>query len=62
MITLTETASVIWDELEKGTSREALISKLLELYEIDRETVSNDVDEFLDMLTKNNFLVVQAPN
>ena len=60
MITLTESASVIWDALVKGSSRKEIIDQLLDEFEIDEETVNKDVDEFLTALNQNNFLVIQS--
>lgn len=60
MITLTESASVIWDALVKGSSRKEIIDQLLDEFEIDEETVNKDVDEFLTALKQNNFLVYPA--
>ena len=39
MITLTETASVIWDALVRAASRTEIIDCILDEFEIDRETV-----------------------
>lgn len=60
MITLTESASVIWDALEKGSTRKEIIDRLMNEFEIDEETVNRDVDEFLTALNQNNFLVIQS--
>lgn len=57
MITLTETAAVIWDELVNGSTREQIEQKLMDLYEIDENTVKSDVDQFLKLLTEHNFLI-----
>ena len=59
MITLTETASVIWDALVRAASRTEIIDCILDEFEIDRETVENDVDEFLSKLKQYEFLKIQ---
>lgn len=56
MITLTETASVIWDALTRGASRAEIIDCILDEFEIDRETVESDVDGFLSKLKQNGFI------
>lgn len=47
---LTETGAFIWELLPEAESEEYIVNKLLEEYEIDRETVQNDVAEFLSKL------------
>lgn len=56
MITLTESASFIWDALEKGFTRKEIINQMLDEFEVDEETVTEDTDEFLEALRKCNFL------
>lgn len=60
MITLTETASVIWDAMERGASRTEIVDCVLDEFEIDRETVENDVDEFLSKLKQYEFLEIHT--
>ena len=52
MITTTKTGAVIWQELEKGCDREALIQAVLDRFEVDRDTVVKDTDAFLQQLEK----------
>lgn len=59
MITLTETASVIWDALERGATRTEIVDCMLDEFDIDRETVENDVDEFLSKLKQYEFIEIQ---
>ena len=47
---LTETAARIWELLPEADNEEYIVNKLLEEYEIDRETVEADVREFLNRL------------
>lgn len=58
LITLSESAKMLWDLLnrENGATVEELVDKLLEEYEIDKETASKDVLEFVDSLKANNIL------
>lgn len=58
LITLSESAKLLWDLLnrEEGATNSELVSKLLEEYEIDKETATNDVLEFVESLKKNNIL------
>lgn len=47
MITLNESAEMLWCKLADGAEREDLISLLCEEYGIDNETAATDVDEFI---------------
>ena len=44
---MTETGSFIWDILEDCETQEEIVDRLLEEYEIDRQTAEKDVDKFL---------------
>lgn len=48
MISLNGSASFIWDLLEKGTSEEALVSAMLEKYDIGKDIAERDVRAFLE--------------
>lgn len=47
MITLNESAEMLWCKLADGAEREDLISLLCEEYGIDNATAAADVDEFI---------------
>lgn len=47
---LTETAADIWKMLPDVQTRDEITEKLLEDYDVDRATLENDIDEFLDKL------------
>lgn len=52
MIRLNETGAFYWKELEKGTTKEDLVSQTLEKYEgVTEETALHDVEEFLDTIS-----------
>ena len=50
LFVMTETATFIWETLPLVENEEQLVDKMLEEYEIDRETAQNDISEFLDKL------------
>ena len=52
MVSVNETGVLLWNVLEGGGDRDAMIDTLLSEYEVDRETAARDVDEFIDTLTK----------
>ena len=47
---LTESGKLLWENIEKGADEEALKDLLMKEYEIDSDTASNDVKEFIEML------------
>ncbi len=47
---MTETGKFLWENIENGANEEELKALLSQEYEIDSETASQDVDEFLEML------------
>lgn len=52
MIRLNDTGVLYWKELEKGCTKEDLVSVTLEHYVgIEEETVRRDVEEFLDAIS-----------
>ena len=56
LITLSESAKLLWDLLKDGAEVKDLVNKLLEEYDIDEETATNDTLEFIESLKKNNIL------
>ena len=56
LITLSESAKMLWDLLKDGAEVKDLVNKLLEEYDIDEETATNDTLEFIESLKKNNIL------
>ncbi len=53
MVSVNETGVLLWNVLEKGGDRDAMVDALLAEYDVDRETATLDVDEFIDTLTKS---------
>ena len=47
---MTESGKILWENIEKGADEDALKEALMKEYDIDSETASNDVNEFLEML------------
>ena len=56
MINLNETGAFLWEALSKVHSKEELVNELLKEYDIDFDQANNDVEEFLEVLEKNEFL------
>ncbi len=57
MITLNGSGRVIWDALASDTTEEAIVDRLLEEYEIDRETAARDVAAFVGKLRESGVLL-----
>ena len=47
MIRLTETAALIWKQVDTATDLEDLVEKILQEFEVDEETARRDVYGFL---------------
>lgn len=57
MINLSATAQFIWENLEKVDSLDELVDKILEEFEVDRETARNDAFRFVGGLVQNKIAV-----
>ena len=56
VITLNDVGAFFWRNLEKGCTKEELLDSLLAEYEIDKETASSDIDEFVGKLKEAGLL------
>ena len=56
MITVNETGAFLWEQLVEGTNKEELLRTMLETYEVTQEEAERDIEEFLDILHKNDIL------
>lgn len=56
VIALSDSGALLWEALEKGTEKEALINILLNEYEIDRDTIVSDLDDFIKGLYEQGAL------
>lgn len=50
LIILSEVAKFIWENLEQAKDENELLSKILEEYDVDKETAKVDLEEFLQQL------------
>lgn len=57
MITLNGTGRLIWDALASDTTEAAIVDRVLEEYEIDRETAERDVAAFVANLRESGLLL-----
>ena len=56
LFVLTELGDFIWDLLPEAESEEAILSRILEEYEVDEATAKADLTEFIDKLRKMGIL------
>lgn len=56
MITLNETAKVLWKVLENETTEDALVKAILGEFNVDEATAQNDVALFIQKLKGLDFL------
>ena len=56
IIKLSDSGAFLWKLLEEGATREELIAKLLDKYEVDEATASADVDRFIGKLEEADLL------
>ena len=57
MISTTETGALLVEALKQDVSREELLKRILDEYDVDEQTAMTDLDEFLDRLRKLNLLI-----
>ena len=57
MITLAGSGKEIWEALQEDVTEEQIVDKLLDVYDVDRETAANDVSAFLAKLQKAGLLL-----
>ena len=50
IMNLSETGALIWKGLEQGSSREHILQKITDEYNIDLQTADNDYIDFLEIL------------
>lgn len=56
LITINETGAAIWDALPEADNEDAIVDKLYEQFDAERDELRKDVDEFLDKLRELNII------
>lgn len=56
IITLNKSGSRLFKQLENDTTKDELISFLLDTYDVSNQKAKEDVDVFIDKLERNNIL------
>lgn len=56
MLTMSDTARFIWQNIEKADSLDQMVEMLLEEYEVDEETARSSTVQFVTQLVESGFL------
>lgn len=56
LITVNELGKFIWENIEEAKDEEELLKKILDEYEVDRDTAKKDLDEFLQVLKEADII------
>ena len=56
LITVNEIGAFLWNLLQEDVTKEDLVAKVLDEYEVDEETAREDIQEFLDTLVRGGIL------
>ena len=56
LTTVNEVGALLWKKLEEGATEEELLAAVLTEYEVDAETASKDIKDFLDKLDHHKIL------
>jgi len=56
IMTLSESGALLWRKLENDASFEEMVDLLITEYDIDRETASKDIENFLESMRSKNIL------
>jgi len=57
LITLSETGKFVWENIEKADSLKEMVDFILEEYEIDEQTATQDAVQFIGKLVQAGFVV-----
>lgn len=57
MITLNEVAAFIWKNLDESETKEILVDKIMDEFEVDRETAMRDVIGFVSVLYERGLVL-----
>lgn len=57
MISTSETGALLVEALKQDATREDLLQRILDVYDVDLSTANGDLDEFLNQLRKLKILI-----
>lgn len=56
LVVLNELAKFIWEKIPESKDEEELLNYILDEYEVEREVAKADLEEFLELLRKENII------
>ena len=56
LVTVNEVGALIWGMLEKGSNVSTIVNGILDEYDVDEQTATADVLEFISYLKSNNII------
>ena len=56
LVAVNEVGALIWGMLEKGSDGSTIVNGILEEYDVDEQTATADVLEFISYLKSNNII------
>lgn len=56
LVTVNEVGALIWGMLEKGSDVSTIVNGILDEYDVDEQTATTDVLEFISYLKSNNII------
>ncbi len=56
ILTLSESAAILWRSLEKGAEKSQLVERLLNEYHVSEDKATQDVRKFLDTLQEKGLM------
>ncbi|MBQ5823830.1 MAG: PqqD family protein [Clostridia bacterium] len=56
MVTLNETAELLWNRLAQGAEESDLVAYLVSEYDVDEDTATNDVKLFVEKIKGEGFI------
>ncbi len=56
LVTLNETAVFLWSLLTSGAELQELLERVVEEYEVDRQSAAREIEKYLDFLKNNSLL------
>ena len=56
LVTVNEVSALIWGMLEKGSDVSTIVNGILDEYDVDEQTATADVLEFISYLKSNNII------
>lgn len=56
IINLNETGAFLFEHLQKGATKEKLLEKLLEEYDVSKQKASSDIEKFIEKVKEADIL------